>query len=263
VAKKKKLSESEVERAIQKVRGLYNDYIIRYEKSPSIKEDFEFRLGQQRRIDGDMAVFLHAEVSVVKELEARETRKRSVASGPPNKGKKGPDFADKIMEQHREQIKKYPDIDLPEGSVYEMRKLFGMFQLFDRTCWPLVLKVFRQLKAVIGYGIRTALENTEGEFCIVRRETWPPAVDHYCVLLTAVSPDWGAIEREQQHCIREAAFFLHRILRVCETGLKLGELDEETAAGVENVLKFLHSVITDFRLHDLKPNNLKELLKWE
>lgn len=259
MGKKKKLTDSEINKAIRKVRDLYNDYIIRYEKSPSIKEEFEFRLGQAQRIEADMATFLHAEVSVVYQLAAREQQKRQ-SKGKPRPEKKGPDFADRIMEQHREQIAKYPELDLPDGAAYEIRKLFGMFEQFDRKYWPDILKLLREVKSEFGYGIRMSLETHEAELCLIRRDPWPPVLNHYCILLTSVSKNWDTIEKEQQNCIKTAAFFIHRLVRICEIGLKQDELKEETQQGVENVLNFLHSVLTDFRLHDLKPNDLKEFI---
>jgi hypothetical protein len=72
VGKNKKLTDSEIDLATQKVRRLYNDYIIRYEKPPSVREDFEFRLGQMKRIEGNITVFLHAEISALTELISRE-----------------------------------------------------------------------------------------------------------------------------------------------------------------------------------------------
>ncbi len=110
MGKKKKLSTDEIGRAVQKVRAQYNDYIIRYTKPPSIKDDFEFRYAQAKRIHADIPSFLHAEISVLNELVQREEQKKRQKPAKTEK-KKGPDFADRIMEQHRQQIEKYPDLD--------------------------------------------------------------------------------------------------------------------------------------------------------
>lgn len=258
MGKKKKLTASEIERAVQKVRARYNDYIIRYTKSPSIKDDFEFRYAQARRINADIPSFLQAEISVLQELIQREDRKQTRKPGPREK-KKGPDFADRIMEQHRKQIEKYPDLDLPGHASYEIRKLYGMLREFDRSYWADILSLMREIKSVVGYGLRTKLEAQEADVCVPLRNETPAALQRYCILLESPDPNWHGIEKEQHNCILSAAFFLHRAVKICEIGIKEGELREDMKKRVENVLKFLHSVLTDFRLRDLKPNDLEEL----
>lgn len=258
MGKKNKLTAEEIDRAVQKVRAQYNDYIIRYMKHPSVKDDFEFRYAQARRINADILTFLHAEITSLKELISREEQKLERKTALPKK-KKGPDFADRIMEQHRQQIEKYPDLELPGNASYEMRKLFGMLKAFDAEHWSDILKLLREIKSLVGYGTRTQLESQEAELCVPLRNTTPAVLHRYCLLLESANPDWYAIEKEQKQCILTAAFFLHRAVKICEVGLKQGELEEETEKRVENVLIFLHSVLTDFRLQDLKPADLEEL----
>jgi hypothetical protein len=242
---------------VRKVRDRYNDYIIRYMKPPSVKEDFEFRYAQVRRINADISSFLHAEISALKELIQREEQ-RLLQKTAPRKKEKGPDFADRIMEQHRKQIEKYPDLELPANASFEIRKLFGMLKAFDAEYWTDVLKLMREIKAVVGYGARTRLEALEADLCVPLRNTVPAALHRYCLLVDSPDPDWYAVEKEQKNCILAAAFFLHRAVNICEAGLKMGELEEEMQKRVENVLIFLHSVLTDFRLRDLKPADLEE-----
>lgn len=257
MAKKKKLSNEELDRAVQKVRDRYNDYIIRFMKSPGMKEDFEFRYAQARRVNADIPSFLHAEITVLQELIRREENK-AVKRTAPGKKTKGPDFADKIMEQHRKMIEKYPDLDLPENGSFEMKKLFGMFRYFDARYWSDVLKLMRESKSIIGYGTRTQLEAQENALCVPLRNNTPSVLQRYFLLLDASEPDWYAIEKEQKNCILTSAFFLHRTVKICTRCLEKGELEEDLKKRVENVLNFLHSVLTDFRLHDLKPSDLEE-----
>ncbi len=264
MGKKSRLTNEEISRALEKIRKRYNDYIINYMKSPLVREDFESRYLQALRDRMEMSLFLHTEFTVVEELLRREEKKRlQNLEAPANKSKQEKnrklDFADKIIEQHRKQIEKYPEIELPGPETYEIRKLFGMLKEFDRDYWPVVTSALRDFPHLFSYGLRSRLENEENELALVRGDGVPPILHRYTILCSMSPKDWKAIELEHNKCVLAAALFLHKGKRVCEKMLETGNVEEEKKKGVEKILDFLHSVIKDFRLKDLKPQGLEEL----
>jgi hypothetical protein len=264
MGRKGKLTNEEISRALEKIRQRYCDYIVNYMKPPSVREDFESRYLHALRTRADMTFFLHTEFSILEELIRREEEKRSQRLETEKEKKQGgqnkkPDFADKIIEQHRKQIEKYPEIELPGPESYELRKLFGMLIDFDREHWPLVSSVLRDFQNLFSYGLRNRLESEENELALVRSDGIPPVLHRYTILISMSPKDWKAVELEQNKCVLAAAFFLHRVKRVCERMLETGTLEEDRKKSVEKILDFLHSVINDFRLKDLKPQELEEL----
>ena len=265
MAKKGKLSPEEIEQAVRAIRDRYNDYIIRYTKPPSVKKGFEDRYFQARKMNIDLTNFLYAEMSVIRELAEREERKKETAQvrsdikEKQEKKKKEKDFADKIIEEHRKRIEKYPELELPLAASFEIKKLFGMFRQFDREHWPYLSALFRNAHNTVSYETRDLLENSETELALVRGDGLPPVLHRYRLLLTARPKDWSQLEVEEKNLVLGAAFFLHRVDMVASKVLKQEEVAEEKREGVEKSLDFLHSVVADFRLSDLKPQGLEEL----
>ncbi len=264
MAKKGKLTPEEIERTVQAIRDRYNDYIIRYTKPPSVKKGFEDRFFQARRMNIDLTNFLFAELNMIKELISREEEKKESAQvrneiqEKREKQKAEKSFADKILEQNRERIAKYPEIDLPLSSSYEIKKLFGMLRQFDKDYWPDFSALFRTARNSISFEVRSLLETTEAELALGRGDGLPPVLHRYRLLLSSKPKDWKRIEIEEKNCILNVAFFLHRVRAATEKVLKADEVAEERRKGVEKSLDFLHSVLTDFRLKDLKPQGLEE-----
>ena len=66
--KRKRLTDSEIRSAVDKIRKRYGDYMVQFLKGRTALDSFEDRYIQAMRARLDLALFLHAEMTVVEEL---------------------------------------------------------------------------------------------------------------------------------------------------------------------------------------------------
>lgn len=251
----KKLKPEEIEKLVKKIKAEYRDYIIRYQKPLTVQSGFEHRYLQARRSGMDMETFLGAEIQVIIELKRRETEKQNRKSmekiyGRPKSGKeKASSFADRIMEENLERIRHYPSLEVHGEASYELKKLFGALARFAEAYW-MDIYYYLQDSITTGYGrfTRDYLSKARDLFTGNKKEI-PPLLRRYIALLEAPRKDWGLIEKEQKRCTLEASFFLHSILS------QLDRIDKNEDSYKE-AKEYIRKVLQDFRLMDLKPQNL-------
>ena len=120
----KKLNKGEVQRVVDKIRKKYDEYTVRFLKSPKLKYAFEQRYSDVLRKGIDMANFLSAEISVIDELINKEMCKlKTSVSRAEKQGKEmteNKDFADKILEEHKARIAKYNKIEFHKDAKDEI-----------------------------------------------------------------------------------------------------------------------------------------------
>ena len=63
--KRKRLSDSEIRSTVDKIRKRYGDYMVQFEKERSALDAFEERYIQAMRARLELALFLHAEMTVI------------------------------------------------------------------------------------------------------------------------------------------------------------------------------------------------------
>lgn len=259
--KKKKLTSEEITAAIERIRSLYNDYIIRYSKPFSVKTGFEDRYRDALRSRIDLDGFLYAEFSVIRQLIQREEDRASAASEPVPRGEdvtQKVSFADRILEENRRRIEHYPELSLSADASPEIKKFFGALAEFDKRYWGTVSELLRRPAFSVLYETRNHLETEAEELCVPRRDPYPPVLSTYCRYLERFPRDWDALEREGQRCILRGSFFLHRIAVFLRDATEKEFLEEEEKKRVETIYDSVHSIISDFRLHDLKPRFMEE-----
>ena len=259
--KKKKLSPEETAAAVERIRSLYNDYIIRYSKPFSVKNGFEERYRDALRSRIDLDGFLFAEFSVIRQLIQREEDRAAANADPPPQREdvtKKVSFADRIMEENRKRIEHYPELPLGHDASPEIKKLFGALAEFDKRYWGAVSELLRRPAFSVLYETRNHLEAEAEELCVPRRDPFPPVLSTYCRYLERFPRDWDALEREGQRCILRASFFLHRIAGFLRNAANKEFLEKEEKKRVETIFDSVHSIISDFRLHDLKPRYMEE-----
>ncbi len=253
--RRKKLKPEEIDKLVKKIKAEYRDYIIRYQKPLTVQSGFEHRYLQARRSGMDMETFLGAEIQVIIELKRRETEKQNrnsmekIYGRPKSPRERAASFADRIMEEHLERIKHYPSLEVHAEAAYEIKKLFGALARFAELYWN-DLYYLLQDSAATGYGRfnRDYLSKARDMFTGNAREV-PPLLRRYIALLESRDKDWGQIEKEQKRCTIEASFFLHTIL---------SQLDrmEKNEDSYKEAKEYTRKVLQDFRLTDLKPQNL-------
>jgi len=255
------LTEEEIEQAIRKIRHLYDDYIITFTKPFKLKNLFEDRYFEARKQRIDLTGFVFAELDVVQRLKHREEAKvaaeeekrfkritqRATASG----------LIERVAEEQRKQIEKYPDFEVDERASYEMKKLFGALDRFEKVFWPPFDRILRKIYPSYFSNPRVDLEPKIYALCCGPGAS-PPIASRYKALLLRLPKSANDVEWEEKRIILEAAFFLHQLDTVIRELLVewRDELNEEELAAVENIREYVHIVIIDFRLKDLNPSNL-------
>jgi len=251
------LSEEEVERAVGKIRRMYDDYIVTYLKSFMLKEAFEDRYLLVRKQRIDLTRFVSDELEMIKSLikdeEARSAQRDERRGSRKGRRRSVSEYADGLIEQYREQIAKYPDLPFDEKASYEIRKLLGALDLFEREYWPDLERVLRRLYPSYYSSPRLTLEPriynlTSGAGRL------PPGVSRYKALLMRLPRARVELEWEERRLMLEGAFLLHHLVEtVVRVRAEAG--DDGDRAALERTQEYVHSMLSDFRLMEFKPSN--------
>jgi hypothetical protein len=263
--KSKKLSESQIDEGIRIIRKLYDDYIIQYMKGVKIKNEFEERYLHALRNRMDLSTFVGAETEAIRNLIKKEEdltaiqirRAQKHIAHPKEKTKEEPkeDFADRVIRENMKKIEKYPELFIHEDASIEIKKLYGTLNLLDREYWPLFDRALKSIYPSLYSGPRLLIESRMLELGRPSTTGVPPRVGSYQAQFMKFPRNYQAIDREEKQCILSAAFLLHLILSECEKALTSKDMKPEETADVEKMKEFVHTVIEDFRLKDLKENN--------
>lgn len=254
----KPLSEEEIERAVRKIRQLYDDYIVTYTKPLRLKNGFEDRYFQARKSRIDLARFVFAELEVIRRLKQQAEQKHIRDEEKRFKKRAGVrqtlDLADRVLEQHRKQIEKYPDLPMDSRASTEIKKLFGALDSLEKQFWPPFESLLRRIYPSYYANPRVELEPRIYALCPGAGSS-PPILGRYEALLLRIPRSQTDVEWEEKHLLIEAAFLLHGFVTALGE-LPLEDCTDEEREMVEKLQDYVHILITDFRLTDLKPTNL-------
>lgn len=255
--KRKKYSSQEVERKIGEIKSKYDHYIVQYLKPPSTKRAFEERYYYALKNRLDLTNFIDAEMSVLGELIAKEESLAASRAGKPQmpvrNSPRKPDFADRVIEENNRRIDKYPLAPVHEDAAVELARLYGALAVFEDEHWPIVEKVIRKAHPILYSSPYVNLGPKVFALCGRSPDGVPSRLGRYVAFLNGFPRNYNAIESEEKGCLLEAAFLLHEVsdaLKEMSESDTLGAGDRST---VEQIGNFVHSVIEDFRLKDLKP----------
>jgi len=264
--KKKKLSHIEVEAAVNGIRKKYNDLIVEYMKPKVIKNSFEDRYIGALRARVDMGNFIYTEIQVVSNLVKIEKEKllqieikknnRLKASKTINDNNKS--IADRVFDANRDKIRKYQGIGLDDSDAFEINKLYGAIKFFEVNYWPLVEKILRRIYPSRYTGPRVSLENRLFEITITGPDGFPPGLIKLRTMLNRSPRGYSSLERETQRCILDVSFLLHDINDELPVILAEEILIKDEKEPLEETIEYVHTVLEDFRLMDLKESKLKE-----
>jgi len=264
--KKKKLSHIEVEAAVNGIRKKYNDLIVEYMKPKVIKDSFEDRYIGALRARVDMGNFIYTEILVVSNLIKIEKDKRQKIEINKNKrliaSKKLRDnnksIADRVFDENRDKIRKYQGIGLDDSDAFEINKIYGAMKFFELNHWPIMEKILRRIYPSRYTGPRVSIENRLFEITITGPDGFPPGLIKLRTMLNRSPRGYASLERETQRCILDVSFLLHDISDELPIILEDETLKKEEKEALEETIKYVHTVLEDFRLMDLKESKLKE-----
>lgn len=264
--KKKKLSHIEVEAAVNGIRKKYNDLIVEYMKQKVIKDSFEDRYIGALRARVDMGNFIYTEILVVSNLLKVEKEKqlkleirrdiRIKASKENSNNNKS--IVDRVFDENRDKIRKYKGIGLDDSDAFEINKLYGALKFFEVNYWPCIEKILRRIYPSRYSGPRVSMENRLFEITITGPDGFPPGLIKLRTMLSRSPREYSSLERETQRCILDISFLLHDISDELPTFFDEGVIATDEKVTLEETIEYVHTVLDDFRLMDLKESKLKE-----
>ena len=241
----RKLTPGEITNVIEKIRRRYDDYINKFFKAKILRDAFETRYKKALENRVDISSFLLAEISAIDELIHREEDR--IASEPPPKAEPRQDTADRVLEENRKRILKYPEIDLHGDANPEIRRLLGALNALAGEHWHRLSDSLRATAYSMTSTEMLGLDSRLRALGSVERDGVPPLLVRYVAQLRKFPRTFALIDREEKEYILECAFFLHDLLAVLDRVKALyGDL------GLEETTAYVLGIIADFRLKDFK-----------
>ena len=256
--REKKLSYDEIEQARDRILREYDHYIVQYMKSRKLRDDFEDRYVMALKARMDMTRFLHAEFQAVRDLREREaerlrnenndaiTKAEAARRGPK------PGFADRIIQANRDKIEKYPDKEIHPDASFEIRRLFGAMNDFERRLWPDIERCMRRISPTLYSGPRIVLERKIFDLWSDTKEGVSPRLAGYAALFNRFPRNTRDINREEQRFIVDSGYLMNEIAEEIGRVKENEVLEEVDRRYLETMYEYMHTVITDFRLNDFK-----------
>ncbi len=257
---KKRLSPDEIDQAKEKILEEYDHLIVRFMKPASLKNGFLDRYYDAVKAKMDMAYFLHAELTAVREVFKREEEKAEAlkkvkAEKEKRKKRTEPGFADKIIAENKRRIEKYPELNFHPDASSEIKRMAGVLKRIEEEFWPAIDNLLRRTSVTLYSNSRLALEKSIYELATSTVGSPSNRLSVYQLILGRFPRDYRAMEREGQLYLLTVAHFLHNLLGELYKMKDTGDLENDELIFVENVSKFIHTVLEDFRLMDLKPES--------
>jgi hypothetical protein len=248
----RKLTPGEITEVVEKIRKRYDEYVSKFFKPRSLREAFEGRYIHALRARADISSFLLAEISAVEELIKREEER--ITLGPVRvEGAKGPSHADRILEENRKRIEKYPDVPFHKDAGEEVRRLLGALDTLAQDHWPELAGALRSTGWSMTSLDMLNLDSQLRYLSSMDREEVPQFLGRVVAQLKKFPRNYAAIDREEKEYILEAAFFLNELFSIIERVKRVyTDLPAADIATLDAVLAFVWGVITDFRLKDFK-----------
>lgn len=261
--------KNKIDSLLKEIRADYENLVSIFKRPRSLSKQFEFRYRDAVEFRLNLIQFLHAENEAVKALLGQaETLKQEEqnpapqsavpkSSGKPlsakvDKGEERISFADRLIQEFAERIKKYPEIIIHPEAAFEMKKLFGALSCVEKDYWGMVDRIIRNMYGSKRFRDSVDLEPDINRLCTPGIEGLPQALGTYHRLLERLPRDYHEVEREEQRCLVSAAVLLKRmqaeIIRAMDNGSKL---EEDDKMKLTEAKVYIDGMIDDFRLKDL------------
>ena len=254
--KRKRLSDSEIRSTVEKIRKRYGDYMVQFLKGRSALDAFEERYIQSMRARLELALFLHAEMTAVEELIKKEQDQINAEQQKSLEKKKQKEqsrsLADRVLEENRRRIAKYPPMPIHGDASEEIERFFGCLNTFEREFWPEIERYMRSAYTSSVLSPRMRLEEKIIALCRPAAGGLPPRLSRYRTLFDWVPRNTLEIEKEGKKCLLDAAFLLHDLSDVIMEMKKSGNLKSFELENVDKLLGYVHTLLDDFRLKDFR-----------
>lgn len=239
--------------ALEEIRGLYNQYLIEFGKTPKVRDAFEDRYLEALRSRKNLKVFYEVEKAFIQErIQAAGEEKQNQWNERVEEIKHGNEesYGDKMIRQLEERMQKYPRVEVHPHAMEDIEYLLGAIQLLFDTHWLALAKVIRSRS---DYVLKQSYRDLDEKMyrLTASNKDVPDLIRDYQLLLAR-----GATSRELNKGVRsfflEAGRFLHELEDLI--GELLDKAEDRESQENETVLSirdFTAEVIKSFRLKDI------------
>ncbi len=247
-----KLSRAEVQLAVDKIVKKYDEYAIRFFKTPSLKVAFEERYFSALKGGLDMQRFLQAEIDVVDELirkaEAQLQQAQASQGAAPRAG-----FADRVIAELSARTEKYGEVPFHRHARQETRRLVAALGRFERELMSQMHDALRETSYGLSSREMADLDSRLRDLASPDGKSAPPRLTRYAALLNAFPRDYNAVDREEKSFLVDAAYLLHDVHAVIERAREsYRDLAPEDLSRLEQVDGYVLAVLEDFRIKDFR-----------
>lgn len=244
-------SKPEIKEATDRLLSAYELLIFDNALNPAILESLEDRLRHAKNSGRDPERFVEEELTAFRILEAKTMEKERAASVRTEARRRrlaGESFADKVLDEYRQRIEHYPQMEIHPDADPEVARLYGALDLLDKRHWGDLESYLRRAFPRAGQIDRMSIEQRFWRFVATRKGRLPEELERYRRTLAAPSATKKEKIREAQEAVKIVAFYLHDLLDVCEQAIQQIPPSPE----VDKALVFVREMISDFRMKDLK-----------
>jgi hypothetical protein len=263
------LTEKDLKTAVSGIREQYERLIREFGKPRRVLEAFEDRYLFALKNRRDLFMFFRAETEAVEQLRAKELEKPVVSVTAARRETAGPGFVDKVFEQNRQCIIKYPCVELCAESDDEIGRLLGAVRAYINGYFPVLVYIYRDRRYTPEWQALSSCYDRLLSRYGVSGEV--PLAKAYEAALSLRPRDLKRADQERRFLMQETAFLLNellstigRIIRaeavpspdslfVFRTGdEKLVKLfnGQPFREGVRKNYEYLKNLIEDFRIKD-------------
>jgi len=269
----KKLSEKEIIHTLEKIRKKYKEIIMKFNKPKIILDAFEDRYLRTLRHKMDISVFLLGEIDAIAELyqmEEEKLKKKALEKKQKHSHKKS--FADKIYEENRKKILKYPKVTICIGADEELERLIGAIRDILNNYWPIINLIFKNefnstTKNIFNDYYHKLLAQYDYKDNV-------PITKSYIFSLQKIPRDNKKIDYEHHYILKETAFLLNDILdsilntinneflSLHNEKIDILNINNDFITknfsglnfkqGLEKIMNYLQEIINDFRIKEIK-----------
>ena len=249
----RKLTPGEISASVEKIRKKYDDYIARFFKPRTLRRAFEARYIQALRARVDISSFLLAEIGAIQELIEREEQRVQLGPVRPAAAEKPRSFADKVLEENRARISRYRDLPFHQDASEEVRRMAGALTELGEQRWLPLGGALEETMYAMNSSEMLAMDSQLRYLSSAGGNEAPQFLNRLLVELKKFPRHYPSIDREEKDYILESSFFLHDLFMMLERVKRVyTEMVEARRRVVEESLDHVWTIITDFRLKDLK-----------
>ncbi len=173
-------NKPDVKKAIDTLLSRYRNLIFDNALNPALIEAFEDRLRHAEVMGRDPARFVEEEEAEYRSLEKKTLMKAhsdSLRDEARRRRLAGETFADKVLDEYRQRIEHYPEVEIHPDADSEVAKIYGALDLLDKNHWSPLLEYLRKAYPRAGQIDRMSIEQRFWRFVSTRPGRLPEELE--------------------------------------------------------------------------------------